>query len=85
MIHEAGFTKEFLRTMVKLKKKDMSLFSRLQEKIKEILEHPERYKPLKGKLSGLRRAHLRPFVIIFKIEEDRVTFISFKHHDIAYR
>lgn len=80
----AEFTKEFVRTMGKLKK-DTNLFNRLEEKIKEIVEHPERYNPLKGKLIGLRRAHLRPFVIIFKIEEDTVIFVSFKHHDTAYR
>ncbi|MDI6886543.1 MAG: type II toxin-antitoxin system RelE/ParE family toxin [archaeon] len=85
MIYKAEFTKEFLRTMEKLKKKDMTLFDRLEAKIKEILEHPGRYKSLKGKLSGLRRAHVRPFVIIFKVKEDAVTFISFKHHDRAYK
>jgi mRNA-degrading endonuclease RelE of RelBE toxin-antitoxin system len=33
MIYRAEFTKEFLRTVGKLKKKDTSLLSRLQEKI----------------------------------------------------
>jgi hypothetical protein len=37
MIYKAEFTKEFLRTMGKLKHKDMTLFDRLEAKIKEIL------------------------------------------------
>ena len=38
MTYKAEFTKEFLRTTKKLKKKDMTLFDRLEAKIKEILE-----------------------------------------------
>lgn len=61
------------------------MFKRLQSKIEEILENPEHYKPLRGKMKGLRRAHVGSFVIIFKIEDDVVKFVAFKHHNDAYK
>ena len=48
------------------------------------MSQPMRYKPLKGELKGLRRAHVRPFVVVFKVEGDTVVFVSFKHHDKSY-
>jgi YafQ family addiction module toxin component len=85
MTYKADFSDEFLKIARKLKKKDMKVFERLKSKIREILSNPEHYKPLKGEMKGLRRAHLGSFVIIFKIEGEYVRFITFKHHDEAYR
>jgi len=67
-----------------LKKKDLKTFERLISKIEQILSNPEHYKPLKGEMKGLRRAHLGPFVIIFKVEGEHIRFVTFKHHDEAY-
>lgn len=85
MTYKADFSDEFLKFAKKLKSKDPELFKRLKLKIKEILRNPEHYKPLKGKMKGLRRAHVGSFVIIFKIEEDYVRFVTFKHHNKAYK
>ena len=67
-----------------MKKRDIATFGRLESKIVDIVAQPMRYKPLKGGLKGLRRAHVRPFVVVFKVEGDTVVFISFKHHDQSY-
>ena len=56
----------------------------LTKKIKEIKKNPEHYKPLKNVLKGNRRAHLDPFIIIFNIEANLITFHYVKHHDQAY-
>lgn len=84
MIYKAEFSDEFLKIARKLKNKDPELFRRLKIKIEEILKNPEHYKPLKGKLKGLRRAHVGSFVIIFRIEGESVKFVTLKHHDRAY-
>jgi YafQ family addiction module toxin component len=81
---ESEFTREFLDRIKKLKKKDNLLFKRLESKIEEILENPSHYKPLRDDLKGTRRVHVGHFVIIFKIEDETVIFISFKHHNDAY-
>lgn len=83
-MYQSEFTKEFLKILKKLKNKDKALFDRLELKIEEILENPDHYKPLRNELKGLRRAHIRSFVITFQIRESTVIFISFKHHDHAY-
>lgn len=84
MTYNSEFTREFLDRMRKLKKKDNSLFKRLEFKIEEILETPTHYKPLRDDLKGTRRVHVGHFVIIFKIQNKTVIFISFKHHNHAY-
>jgi len=79
------FTNEFLNKLKKLKNKDKILFNRLEQKIEEILENPDHCKPLMHELKGSRRVHIGHFVIIFQIKGSTVIFISFKHHDHAYR
>ncbi len=83
-MYESEFTREFLDRIKKLKKKDNFLFKRLGSKIEEILENPTHYKPLRDDLKGTRRVHVGHFVIIFKIQDETVIFISFKHHNDAY-
>jgi len=84
MTYRAEFSDEFLKIARKLKNKDPELFRRLKSKVEEILKDPEHHKPLKGKMKGLRRAHVGSFVIVFKIEREYVRFVTFKHHDRAY-
>ena len=59
-------------------------FERLESKIEDIIVDPMRYKPLRGELKRLRRAHVRPFVVVFEVKGDTVVFVSFKHHDKSY-
>ncbi len=84
MDYQIRFTPFFEKQLKKLKKKDKVLFERLTKKIKEIKKNPEHYKPLKNVLKGNRRAHLDPFIIIFNIEANLITFHYVKHHDQAY-
>ncbi|MEM0266722.1 MAG: type II toxin-antitoxin system mRNA interferase toxin, RelE/StbE family [Archaeoglobaceae archaeon] len=65
MSYRAEFSEEFLRIAKKLKDKDPKLFERLMSKIEEIIKQPEHYKPLKGEMKGLRKAHIGHFVVIF--------------------
>ena len=83
-MYQAEFTREFLRILKKLKTKDPALSKRLVLKIDEILNEPAHYKPLRNELKGLRSVHVGSFVIIFQINENKVVFITFKHHNHAY-
>ncbi len=62
------------------------MYTRLENKMKEISENPEHYKPLGNVLKGKRRAHVGSFVIIFSFDGSRgaVTFLEFDHHDNVY-
>ena len=71
----------------KLFKKDKKTYEVVMDKIKEILQNPQHYKPLRYDLSGERRVHImKNFVLKFEINESMqvVKFIFFGHHDEAY-
>lgn len=60
----------------------------LKKKMREILENPQHYKPLKYDLAGERRVHImKSFVLKFEVNENTKTvkFFFFGHHDEAYR
>ena len=75
---------EFEKQLKKIKKKNLVLFKKLINKLKDIKKNPEHYKPLRNVLKGLRRVHLNPFVIIFDVKEDLITIHYVKHHDKSY-
>jgi len=59
----------------------------LENKMREIIINPLRYKPLKYDLAGERRVHiLKSFVLKFEVDQTKrvVTFIAFGHHDEIY-
>lgn len=76
------------KTLNKLSKKDKKTYETVMNKIEEILENPQHYKPLKYDLAGERRVHvMKSFVLKFEVDENTKTveFIFFGHHDEAYR
>jgi len=79
--YSVEFSAEFERSIKKLKKKDKVFFEQIQKKLVEIIETPERFKPLRNVLAGYRRIHFGSFVLIYTIEGD---IISLDHHDRAH-
>lgn len=84
MTFEITFSKEFEKSMKKLKKKDKQMFERIKKKTIEIIENPKRFKQLKNVLAGYHRIHFGSFVLVFKIEKNIIYIISLDHHDKAY-
>jgi len=83
-MYEAVFSEEFRKQLKKLKKKDKATYERLEKKIKSILIEPHHLKHLSSILKGEQRTHLGPFVLRFKVKENTVHFVTFRHHDKAY-
>ena len=83
-MYEAVFSDEFKKQLKKLKKKDKETYERIQKKIKDILLEPTHLKHLGNILKGEQRVHIGPFVLRFSVQENKVYFITFKHHDSAY-
>lgn len=76
------------RIFLKLSKKDPLQFQILKKKIKNILENPYQFKPLRGDMKGRRRVHVgKSFVLVYGILEDEkiVKLIDYEHHDKIYR
>jgi YafQ family addiction module toxin component len=72
----------------KLQNKDKELLRQIDNKIRNILEGPQRFKPLKKPLQNKRRVHVGgSFVLIYEVnEKDKiVTLCDFDHHDNVYR
>jgi YafQ family addiction module toxin component len=68
-------------------KKNHILETTIKKKVSEIIENPQRFKPLRYGLSGERRVHImKSFVFKYKIDEQRKTVILcfFGYHDEAY-
>lgn len=76
------------RKLKKLGKKDRELLRLIDKKVKEILQDPFRFKPLKKPLQNKRRVHVGgSFVLIYEINEEKsiVTLVDFDHHDNIYK
>ena len=76
------------RKLKKLGKKDRELLLLIDKKVKEILQNPSRFKPLKKPLQNKRRVHVGgSFVLIYEINEEKsiVTLVDFDHHDNIYK
>ncbi|MDP2750976.1 MAG: type II toxin-antitoxin system RelE/ParE family toxin [Nanoarchaeota archaeon] len=74
-------------SIAKLCKKNGVLEKALRNKIEQVIENPNHFKPLRCGLSGERRVHiLKSFVLKYEIDEQTktVTFLAFSHHDDAY-
>jgi len=83
-MYEGIFSDEFKRQLKKLKSKDKVLYERLKKKIKIILTEPTHLKHLRNVLKGKQRVQLGHFVLKFEVRENRIYFITLKHHDYAY-
>jgi len=85
-MYAAEFLPSLERILKKLAKKSPVVHEAVRNKVKEILEMPNHYKPLSNVMTGKRRAHIGSFVLVFSIDETRktVVFEDFEHHDKAY-
>jgi mRNA interferase RelE/StbE/toxin YoeB len=71
----------------KLGKKQSKRMEMIEKKVKQIVEDPYRFKPLRGNMHGIRRVHIdKSFVLIYEIDEQRkyVRILDFEHHDRVY-
>jgi YafQ family addiction module toxin component len=84
MDYTIEFSKEFEKSIKKLKKKDKAMFVKIQKKLIEIIENPEHFKPLRNIFAGYRRIRFGHFVLIYKIDRKTVRVISLDYHDKAY-
>jgi YafQ family addiction module toxin component len=72
----------------KIKKKDREMIELIDRKVRDILDDPYRFKPLRKPLQNKRRVHVGgAFVLIYEINEEErvVTLLEFEHHDNIYK
>jgi len=81
MSYQVEYSPQFEKTIAKLKKRDALIYGRVRDKVAEIIDNPEHYKPLRGSEFGKRRAHVGCFVIKFVVRNDIIKILEFGHHD----
>lgn len=71
----------------KLSKKNKKQLEIIDNKIKQILQTPYHFKPLRGDMHGTRRVHVdKSFVLTYDIDEKNkvVKLLDYEHHDNIY-
>ncbi|MDY9922274.1 type II toxin-antitoxin system mRNA interferase toxin, RelE/StbE family [Methanobacterium sp.] len=76
---------KFQKEMEKLSQKNPKQYKHVLNKMEQISAKPLHYKPLSGDLHGSRRTHVGDFVLIYGINEGRVVFQDYNHHDRVYQ
>jgi YafQ family addiction module toxin component len=75
------------RIFKKLGRKYPKQLEIIDKKIKQILENPHHFKPLRGDMHGARRVHIDgSFVLTYEINEKEkiVRILDYDHHDRIY-
>ena len=75
------------KKFLKLSKKNPKQMEIITKKIKQILENPYHFKPLRGDMHGARRVHIdKSFVLTYEIDENKkiITLLDYDHHDNIY-
>jgi len=78
--------KKIDKKFAKLAKKDKKQLEIINRKIEEILENPHRFKSLTANMVGIKRVHIRSFVLTYEILEDGkiVKLLDYAHHKKIY-
>lgn len=76
------------KRLAKAGSKNPELKKAVGHKLKQILEDPYRFKPLRFPLQNKRRVHvLKSFVIVYEVleKEKIIRVLHIEHHDNVYR
>jgi addiction module RelE/StbE family toxin len=67
-----------------LTRKNKALEERLLKKIEQIIDNPLIGIPKRHKLKRARGSHVDPYVIVYKIQGDKIIFLYVDHHNFVY-
>jgi mRNA-degrading endonuclease RelE of RelBE toxin-antitoxin system len=83
MAYKPAFSDQMQNELAYRKKRDRETYAHVMKKIALILENPKIGKPMRAPLIGIRRFHVGPLVVIYRINEEahEVVFTSFEHHE----
>ena len=75
------------KKLKKLKKKDRNKLEKINNKVKEILKNPHRFKNLRKPLQEWKRIQIGSYVLCFSVDNNSgiVTLEDYDHHDDIYK
>ncbi|HLC37537.1 MAG TPA: type II toxin-antitoxin system RelE/ParE family toxin [Candidatus Nanoarchaeia archaeon] len=77
------YTKTFSKDFKKVK--DNKTREKILKIIIKLAKNPEIGKPLRYKLKGYRSVRIKPYRIIYRIEEDKIIINCFDHREEVYK
>jgi len=81
-IKEIVWTQKFEQQYKKMKNRTTQ--DRIDKQIRKILNNPNVGKPLKHDLKGERTIYIKPFRLIYTVQEDRLILLKFEHRNGVY-
>ena len=87
MAYQLEIGKDVEEKFERMRKKNKVALEAIGKKIKQVLEDPHRFKPLKTPMQGKWRVHIdSSFVLIYSIDEQNntVSILDYAHHDEVY-
>ena len=79
------FSTEFKKVLEKLTRRDKQGLKKIETQIYKIVSNPIIGKPRRNVLKNYRRVHVESFVLVYKIENNEITFLDYDHHDRVYK
>jgi len=80
---------ELKKTLVNLKRKDKTMFQMVEKKILQIASSDpfsiQHFKNLRSPLNDFKRVHIGSYVLLFRVQADKIIFEAFEHHDKIYQ
>ena len=83
VIKNVIYTEKFERNVKSIK--DGAMKQRVKNTIEKIIENPEIGKPLRFDLKGERTVYIKPYRLIYAVENENVTFLRFMHRGDVYK
>jgi len=74
-----GFEKEFKKV------KDKTLKKRVAKQVKKIVENPSVGKPLRYGFKNERTLYIKPFRLIYAVNENEIILLRFHHRKDVYK
>ncbi len=83
MAYKPAFTEKMQEELAYRKKRDRITYEQAIKKIAQVLENPKIGKPMRAPLTGIRRFHVGPLVVTYRVDEraHEIIFTSFEHHE----
>lgn len=87
MSYSLKISEQLEKKLQKLAKRDKTQVIAIGKKVKQILQNPLHFKPLRGDMFGARRVHVaKSFVLTYDVDEEGriVKLLDYDNHDNIY-
>ncbi len=81
-IREIVYTEKFEHDVKKIR--DSSLKEKLEKQLRKIAENPEYGKPLRYGLKGELTLRVKPYRLIYAVQDERLILLRFEHRKNVY-